>query len=362
MKVASAVLYRYRLPLTRTLILRNQPHIYREGLLLSLTSDSGQTGWGEIAPLPGHSRETLQEVQAQAAGLLNRLVNRSVPSSLPAISSEYKNELVELLPSVRCGLEAAWLHLHAEAEGRAIQFREGTSHNAVPLNGLLAGNETAMLERAMLLVNQGYRAIKLKLGQRTLDDDIALTFRIYARLNGQTTLRLDANRSWTFVQAVAFGKAVEQLSIEYIEEPLQDASRLPELAGEWHLPIALDETLVAANPSDIQPFAGLKAFVLKPTLLGGFGRALEFVQRARKLGALAVVSSTFESSIGLSMLAHFASQVSPETPCGLDTSEWFKENLLERPLEIVSGHMQLDTSRTLPTDIRGTLLVEIGRA
>lgn len=362
MKVASAVLYRYRLPLTRTLILRNQPHIYREGLLLCLTSDSGQTGWGEIAPLPGHSRETLQEAQAQASGLLNRLVNRAVPSSLPAISSEYKNELVELSPSVRCGIEAALLHLHAEAEGRSIRFLDDESTCAVPLNGLLAGDESAMLERVNLLVNQGYRAIKLKLGQRAIDDDVALVYRIHARLNGQTTLRLDANRSWTYEQAVAFGQAVEPLSIEYIEEPLQNASGLTELAGIWNLPIALDETLVATEACNVQPFDNLKAFVLKPTLLGGFDRTLTYVRRAQELGLKTIVSSSFESAIGLTSLAHFAAQIAPDTPCGLDTSDWFKENLLEQPLQIVSGRMQLDTLRTLPTDIRRALLVEVGRA
>jgi O-succinylbenzoate synthase len=218
-----------------------------------------------------------------------------------------------------------------------------------------------MLKRATLLVNQGYRSIKLKLGQRVLEDDIALTYRVHARLDDKATLRLDANRSWTYAQAIAFGKAIGSLPIEYIEEPLQDASRLAELAGEWSLPIALDETLIAQDAGDIQPFENLKAMVLKPTLLGGFGRTLEYVKRAHDLSLKTVVSSCFESAIGLNLLAHFASQIAPDTPCGLDTSEWFKENLLDLPLTVSSGQMLLNPSRTLTTDINLSLLTEVER-
>ena len=159
------------------------------------------------------------------------------------------------------------------------------------------------------------------------------------------------------------GKTVDVIPVEYIEEPLQDAftSRLPELACEWTLPIALDETLVESDPSEIQYFDRLAAFVLKPTLLGGFARACKYVARARELKIKTVISSSFESAVGLAMLGHFVSQVAPDTPCGLDTSEWMKENLLERPLPVSSGQMLLDQSRTLPTDVNLSLLTEVER-
>ena len=360
MKISSVALFRYRLPLQRTLILRNQPHIFREGLLLRLSSDSGHTGWGEIAPLPGHSKETLADAEAQALSRVYALTDILLPTSIKEMD-RLDSLLTQFHPSVRCGIESALLHLDAEARGEAVVFGDSPAAPSVPLNGLLMGDDVAMLTRAEILIHQGYRAVKLKLGQRTLDDDIALTYRVHARIAGKATLRLDANRSWTYEQAIAFGKAVDPVGIEYIEEPLQNASRLAELGKEWQLSIALDETLVETQPHDLQMFEKLKAVVLKPTLLGGFRRSLELATRAKSLGLTIVVSSAFESSVSLTMLARFAAYVAPTTPCGLDTSEWFKENLFIRPLLVTRGQIACDEKKTLPSDLNLKLLTEVVR-
>ena len=49
--------YRYSLPFRQPLMFKGQRLTNREGLLVSI---NGQ--WGEIAPLPGFSTETLAEV------------------------------------------------------------------------------------------------------------------------------------------------------------------------------------------------------------------------------------------------------------------------------------------------------------
>ena len=52
-------LYRYQLPFTQPLTFHGKVEVAREGLLVRIDK-----GWGEIAPLPGFSRETLAEAQA----------------------------------------------------------------------------------------------------------------------------------------------------------------------------------------------------------------------------------------------------------------------------------------------------------
>ena len=72
-------LYRYQLPLSQPIQFHEQQLTVREGLLLKWGSS-----WGEIAPLPGFSRETLAEAQAEAAkkhgfvtGILSRLKKKN---------------------------------------------------------------------------------------------------------------------------------------------------------------------------------------------------------------------------------------------------------------------------------------------
>lgn len=363
MKIVAARLFRYRLPLAKTLRLGREQYLEREGGVLCLQSENGNRGWGEISPLPGFSRESLEEALAQSKELAAQLKGLSLCADLRVID-EFVNSLnFKLLPSVRCGLESAMLHVTAEIEQRAILFSEKTvPGQAVPLNGLATGSEDDILRQSTLFVNQGYRAVKLKVGRQTLEQDVALVYRVHARLGERATLRLDANRAWTLEQALSFGKAIEALEIEYVEEPLKNIDELPELAERWPHPIALDESLIEAHPETLERFNGLKALILKPMLLGGFANTLAWVAWAQANDVIPVVSSSIETDLGLSMLGHFARQISPGIPCGLDTSDWFTENLLQRPLPISHGHLYLSDQHTLPLDIRQDRLNEVFHA
>lgn len=55
-------LYRYSLPMDAGVILRNQRLKTRDGLIVCLR-EGEQEGWGEIAPLPEFSHETLEQAQ-----------------------------------------------------------------------------------------------------------------------------------------------------------------------------------------------------------------------------------------------------------------------------------------------------------
>ncbi len=331
--------------------------------MLCLESENGYRGWGEISPLPGFSRESLEGALAQSKQLAALLKGLPVRTSLSDVEELVDSLDFELLPSVRVGIESAMLHLAAEMEHRAISFINTTpSSNMVPLNGLLTGSEDDMLRQSTLLVNQGYRAIKLKVGRQSLEQDVALVYRVHARLGERAALRLDANRAWTLEQALSFGKAIEILDIEYVEEPLQNSAELAELGKRWQHPIALDESLVKQAPDTLKRFDGFKALILKPTLLGGFTKALAWAKWAETNNVMPVVSSSFETDIGLTMLGHFAAQIAPDIPCGLDTSDWFKENLLQRHLPISAGRLQLDSRRTITLDIRTDRLTEVYHA
>ena len=58
-------LYRYQLPFTQPLKFHGHTIQQREGLLLHWGSS-----WSEIAPLPGFSRETLEEAQQETIAFL----------------------------------------------------------------------------------------------------------------------------------------------------------------------------------------------------------------------------------------------------------------------------------------------------
>ena len=95
--------------------------------------------------------------------------------------------------------------------------------------------------------------------------------------------------------------------------------------------IAWDETLQEAVRSpefDLSDLTGVKAVVIKPTLIGSVERCVAIIERAQKLGMKPVLSSSIESSLGLTQIARFgAQQYLPNEVPGLDTIGLFKQQL-----------------------------------
>lgn len=319
-------LYRYTLAFTDPVALKNVTLGNREGVLIRLTAEDGSVGWGEAAPLPGFSPETLEDATAQLHDLAASMPDQEV----------FVNMLdqQDLLPSVRFGLELAAWNLSASSSEKVLpEPINNRSRETVAVNGLLSASSKSLVEEAKGMRAAGYRAVKLKVGGREIEGDVRLVREVGEALGRGVSLRLDANRAWGFGEALEFGWGVAGVRVEYVEEPLAEPGRLGELAGRWGLPVALDELLVGVEPESLGGWRYARAVVLKPTLLGGISRSLRFAREARALGIRAVISSSYESGVGTGALVALAAAVGDE-PVGLDTYRRLAEDVIEAPLSL----------------------------
>jgi len=333
LRVASLRWTAFALPLKKPLVLSSGPPLtHRRGLLLALEADSGVIGVGEVNPLPGFSKETLPQAERQLKALASSLRGRALPkvggSRGLAAWMEWLQQQGQvqqqqqqggndrkgdgLLPSVRAGVEMALVHVLAQ------EYRVGLP--AV----LTAGNPFHLLHTGQVFMNglvlrssssfnsSGGGSRKVKVGGRPVSEDIERVDIMTAALASGHRLRLDANRSWSLEEATAFIRGLAQPErVEYLEEPCRDPLIIPELyhLTEQRIKFALDETL-ASPPrplSDLVGLAGLVALVLKPTVLGGLKVCLDLHALGSAKGLLSVVSSSFESSVGLAHLTVLAS-------------------------------------------------------
>src|SRR5215213_270707 len=109
MKLTSFGLYRFSLPLSRPLTLGEATLRRREGLLLRLSGDDGSEGWGETAPLPGFSKESLDEAASQLRRLAGAMVGHEVTNDWIDRNGAYSRELecMAPAPSARFGFDSA---------------------------------------------------------------------------------------------------------------------------------------------------------------------------------------------------------------------------------------------------------------
>ncbi|NTU57426.1 MAG: o-succinylbenzoate synthase [Chlorobiaceae bacterium] len=336
MKPLHADISRYGIPFTGPVNVRGLILEQREGLVLSLKS-AGASAYGEIAPLPGLHDESLDEAQKAISAFLPKL------SGLVRNTAEERRELfdgAELPPSVVTGLEMAMINLEAAENASLPSFPESFPPALeVPVNALLDGDAVAVMGRAGLRFVQGFRAFKLKVRAERMEEIVSCIRAFHEQFGGRAELRLDANQSLELEQAIAFGKALPSGSVSYIEEPLRDASLIPDFHALTGIRSALDESLwQQPGLLDQLPPASLGALILKPNRIGGIMKSLDLAARAYRMGLPAVLSSAFETGISLGMYSMMAAVSAPSpAACGLDTASFLAHDLLETPFATPTG-------------------------
>lgn len=298
-----AHLYRYAIPFSSPIDFNGEVITTRKGLLLALQHQQ-TTAYGEIAPLPGFSQETLQQALAAIEAAMLTLAN---------------NPLAEIstgIPSVDFGIGCAQWQLTRQCAPR------------VRLKGhpLLAGDSKQIKSRVQADFPNGHHTLKLKVGRQEIEQDLKLIFELLA-INPKLRFRLDANRRWSQEQAATILAALPLANIDYIEEPTPDLEANLKLVTQFHYPLALDETLQQPNYR-YQPIEGVHTLVIKPSLIGSPLTIQNLVDQAQADGVKVVLSSAFETNIGLQAISELAEIVTPEEAPGIDTLSAFSQHLL----------------------------------
>ncbi|MTI12808.1 o-succinylbenzoate synthase [Sansalvadorimonas verongulae] len=312
----SATVYQWLLPLTGTL--PGCPQGERQGLLLWLERD-GKKGLGDCAPLPGFSVETREQAAHSLVECAQWLVMQ------PDIERIQEVGLLEVIgkqpipSSVVFAVEAAVKQLLSDTPaGRSM----------IPVCRLLAGSHDDIVQAAEELDSET-RLVKIKVARQSVVDEIKLIQRLDSVLPERVKIRLDGNRGWNLKDALIFSRAIPHQRIRFIEEPLTDAEELPAYAASGGLPVALDESLQGTQTLP-DYFTGLAALVVKPTLSGGVHRCQQLADFAHKHNLELVISSSYESPVGIGTLTRLALQLAPHTASGLDTLSIFQENRIPR--------------------------------
>ena len=300
-----AQVYRWQIPMDAGVVLRERRLKTRDGLFVHLQQGEKQ-GWGEISPLPGFSLESLEDAQAALLSWVNAWREGASPA-LPEV------------PSAAFGISCAL----AELDGT---LPDAADYRAAPL---CSGDPDELF--AALSAMPGEKVAKVKVGLYEAVRD-GMVVNLLLEAIPDLRLRLDANRAWTPLKAQQFAKYVNPAyrdRIAFMEEPCKTRDDSRAFALETGIAIAWDESL---READFQFLAepGVSAVVIKPTLTGSLEKVRKQVAAAHALGLTAVISSSIESSLGLTQLARIAAWLTPQTIPGLDTLNLMQAQLVRR--------------------------------
>ncbi|MGM9815623.1 MAG: o-succinylbenzoate synthase [Lepagella sp.] len=257
-------------------------------------------------------------------------------------------------PSLQFGLEQAIRDYSSGCEGiyYPSAFTEGKSD--IRINGLVwMGEFDKMMERIEQKLGQGFSCIKLKIGAIDWRSEVEMIRHIRERYTPeQVEIRVDTNGGFDMDSALPRLKRLADMGVHSIEQPIRAGQ--PELmrflCDVSPLPIALDEELIGKFSSE-EKVAMLDEIrpayiVLKPTLIGGYSGAEEWIRLAKERNIGWWVTSSLESNIGLNALAQWVATLDIDMAQGLGTGGVFSNNFAS-PLHLDGERLKYNPSKSL---------------
>lgn len=222
----------------------------------------------------------------------------------------------------------------------------GRIRDRLPVLWVLASGDTEQdIDEAEAMIEaKRHNIFKLKIGKRSMLEDVSHVANIKKRLGKRASVRVDVNQAWDEQTASRGAHMLADVGIDLIEQPLSRADRagMRRLTRQSPLPIMADEAL--RGPHDAFEYArdrSADAFSIKPAQAGGLFAAGQIAAIAAA-GHIGLYGGTMlEGSIGTIASAQLFST--------FDSLEWGTE--LFGPL------LQTEDILTQPLDYRDFSLV-----
>lgn len=315
----------------------------RDAWLLRLMDDDGRIGLGE-AVLETSGGEVAERILAL---LVHEAVALAAEGGLPTLAD------LELHGPPGRALAAA---LGAAALDLARPTLTAEAAAAVPGVGVNAvikfGGADAGAEAARQSVSAGFRTLKIKAGaERETDVLVARVRAVRTAVGPAVRLRIDANGAWDADTAEERLRAIARFDIEYAEQPLaaHDFDGLATLRRRVDVPIAADEAVesVLATRALLRAEA-VDLLVVKPARVGGPDAVAEIAGLAMARGVPVVISTLFETGVGIAAALAAAAALPGVTmpgrveapDHGLATAGLLDHDLLRTSLIVADGRMR----------------------
>jgi mandelate racemase len=234
---------------------------------------------------------------------------------------------------------ACWDVVARAAGVPLVQLLGGTPRPipAYNSNGLSLADPVKVADEAQELLDEGFSAIKLRVGYPTLEQDIAAARAVKKRVPASAIVMSDYNQALTPAEAARRGHALDGEGLAWIEEPVRhdDYAGCAHVAREVKTPIQIGEN-----------FAGSRAMA---TALAA--KACDYAMPdLQRIGGVTgwLRAAAIADSVGMEMSSHLFPEVSAHLLAVTPTCHWLEyvdwaAPILQQPLVIRNGHVEIPT-------------------
>lgn len=304
MILSEIALHRLNLPLKAPYKLAFGPVLALDTVLVTVTGDNGETGFGEATILTGYTPETIDGAWDEA---------QQLAAAVKGIDADAAKARALKRHSVAPFTVSALV--------TAVEMAQGSPHLAVeaetrvPLLAILSAmDEAAIADEMARHINAGYGTIKVKVGFDWQADATRLKFiqgraADLAGAQGAVNLRIDGNQGYSKDDALAFTRTLAPDHIELFEQPchMDDWEAAKAVADISPVPMMLDESIYGMAEIERAAAEGSAKYIkLKLMKAGSLDNLATQLDRIRALGMEPVLGNGVAADPGCWMEACIA--------------------------------------------------------
>ena len=327
----------FKIKLEKPLKNSKRQYMERKGFFITLSLDNYK-GFGEVAPLPGFSKESLDE-SLWAIEQLKKVLKNDVnyePRELFDLFELFASDT----PCLNFALDIALYDILSQIK-------------KVPVSKYINKNSLNIINFSSMNVNSVKEGdiIKVKLGVNNLESDIKHLKKIQSDLHVNACYRLDANNSYSVKDTIFLLNEIKKFNIEFIEEPLSNMSidNLKKIKKYSGINIALDESIIANKYEKLIANGLIDYVVFKASLFGSIKQIKHFSEYLKKHNVKLILSSALHSPIGNMSNIHVASFLELDNKHGLNNYMFYNYSNTDVPYQNDSSFVDLQLISGLGT-------------
>lgn len=338
-------------------------------VLVRLQTSDDVVGWGEATTIGGlaYGEESPESIKTNIDRYIAPLLVGQNATQVAACMARVKGH-VQGNRFAKCAIETALYDNQARRLGVPLsELFGGRVRDSLPVAWTLASGDTVkdIAEAERVLDLRRHNIFKLKIGLRSVKDDVAHVAAIQRAVGDRASVRIDANQAWSVTEALEGCRMLADAGVDMAEQPIaaHDKLGLRRLTQANIIPIMADEAL--HGPVDAFTVASTQAadiFAVKINQSGGLRGAAQVAAIAEASGIALYGGTMLEGAVGTMASAQlFATFDSLSWGTELFGPLLLTEEILREPLMYRDFALHLPRTPGLGLDIDEDKLARLRR-
>lgn len=330
---------------------RDALHTYDAGsnLITRITTDEGIVGYanttfGRTKAGPEALKVILDKELAPVIIGEDPHFSRRIRDKL-FVATEYYGTLGIANFAIAAIDQAIW-DIVGKAAGQPVGKLLGAYRDRIPVYAMVGWyfgkGESEFVKQCTDAAEEGFRAVKLKVGRDSLNDDINRIKLIKKELGEDFRIMVDANCAFDEIEAMRRGRAYEELGVYWFEEPMQPYMRDSHirLAAALDLPIAIGENYFTRHQFyDVITSGAADIIQLDNRRAGGVTEWLD-------------IASVSEMA-GLKLASHGGGPANVNVLCAMPNAIYLESGSLKAENSMLVTQLKMEDGEILLPDVPG---------